>query len=136
MSKLREKSNFNLDAAEYLIAQDLYAPSVHCSYYSCFQLLKFIIQDFFGVDYDAQRNELRVNKQTSHNYVIQYIINELKQLEKKVDVRRKLIRQISQLKQLRVESDYLDIEISLEKSRQALTYANDIRSYAISNFHL
>jgi uncharacterized protein (UPF0332 family) len=134
MSKLKEKSNFNFDAAELLIARNLYAPSVHCSYYSCFQLLKFKIQDFFGVDYVTQERESKLNEQTSHVYVIQYIINKLNDFEKEIDVRRKLIRQISQLKQLRVESDYHDIEICIEKSTQAMTYAINIRSYVNSKF--
>lgn len=134
MSYLRQKSDFNIDAAKELISKQIYAPSVHCSYYSCFQLLMFIIQDFFGVDYEAQKRESKSAKQTSHNYVIHYIANQLNNFEKEVDVRRKVIRQITQLKQLRVESDYHDIEIGIEKSSQAITYAINIRSYVASKF--
>ena len=49
MSKLKEKAKFNLSAAEILQENNLFAPSIHCSYYSCFQLLKFTINDFFGI---------------------------------------------------------------------------------------
>jgi uncharacterized protein (UPF0332 family) len=136
MSYLRQKSDFNLDAAKELISKQIYAPSVHCSYYSCFQLLMYIIQDFFGVDYEAQKRESRRAKQTSHNYVIQYIANELHNLEKEIEVRKTVIRQIKQLKQLRVESDYHDIEIGFERSTKALSYADDIRSYVAANFNL
>nr|MDA3854277.1 hypothetical protein [Bacteroidales bacterium] len=70
MSKLKEKSNFNLDAAELLIVRNLYAPSVHCSYYSCFQQLKYIVKDFCGKDYETQNVEIAQSPQGSHDYVI------------------------------------------------------------------
>ena len=52
MTKLKQKSEFNFDAAKVLIDTNLYAPSVHCSYYSCFQLMKFALKDFCGINYD------------------------------------------------------------------------------------
>ncbi|MDY0280344.1 MAG: hypothetical protein RBR35_07270 [Salinivirgaceae bacterium] len=52
MSYLRQKSEFNLDAAKLLQSNSLFAPSVHCSYYSCLQLLKATIIEFFGVSYE------------------------------------------------------------------------------------
>jgi len=98
--------------------------------------MKFAINDFFGVDYEAQKRESIRAKQPSHNYVIQYIANKLNDLEKEIEVRKTVIRQIKQLKQLRVESDYHDIEIGFERSTKALSYANNIRSYVTANFNL
>ena len=54
MSKLRQESDFNIDAASALLKQNLFAPSVHCSYYSCFQFLKYTIKEFFEEDYEPQ----------------------------------------------------------------------------------
>lgn len=112
MSKLRQKSDFNLDAAKVLLEQNLFAPSVHCSYYSCFQLLKYTIHDFFGEDYEKQANNISTTKQKTHQYVINYITNKLKTLASSQES-RDFKRKINDLKQFRIESDYENIEVSM-----------------------
>ena len=102
MSKLRQKSDFNLDAAKVLLEQNLFAPSVHCSYYSCFQLLKYTIHDFFGEDYEKQANNISTTKQKTHQYVINYITNKLKTLASSQES-RDFKRKINDLKQFRIE---------------------------------
>jgi len=135
MSKLREKSNFNFSAAESLVGQSLYAPSIHCAYYSCFQLLKHTINNFCGISYEQQSKEIISLKQKSHQYVINYITNEL---NKHVDFKesKDFKRKIKDLKQFRVESDYENIEINMDKSQQAIVLANEIRTYVIKNFNV
>lgn len=135
MSKLRQKSNFNFTAAETLLNQSLYAPSVHCSYYACFQLLKFTVKDFFGIDYEKQAINISTTGQQSHQYVINYLTNELKQLAG-IDESRKFKRTITDLKQFRVESDYENIEIGSVKGNEAFIKAKEIRSYLIKNFNV
>ena len=135
MSKLKEKSNFNIQAAESLEGQSLYAPSIHCAYYSCCQLLKYTINEFCGIDYQQQAIEISSSKQQSHQYVVNYITNELK---KYVDfqVCRDFKRKIKDLKQFRIESDYENIEINTDKSQQAIGLAKEIRMYVIRNFNI
>jgi uncharacterized protein (UPF0332 family) len=135
MSYLRQKSDFNLDAAKELISKEIYAPSVHCSYYSCFQLMKFSINDFFGITYKEQSSTIASTKQSSHQYVINYILKELKEFDTRSEV-QKLSRKIKDLKQYRVDSDYEDIEVNIEKGELALSIAEEIRMYLITNFHL
>lgn len=135
MSKLKEKSNFNIDAAKALLKQESYAPSVHCSYYSCFQLLKYTIKAHCGVNYETQAVNRSIVKQKSHQYVINYITNELKKYEgfsKSQEFKRK----IKDLKQFREESDYEDIEINCEKGNNAYNRAKDMRIYIIKNFNV
>lgn len=135
MAKIKQKSDFNIDAAYKLIKQALYAPSVHCAYYSCFQLLKYTIKEFFGTDYDTQSEEIRDSnpKQSTHTYVINYIGRELAKLTD-LKTSRGFKRKINDLKQFRVESDYHNIEIDITQGTKALTKANEIREYIVSNF--
>jgi hypothetical protein len=76
MSKLKEKSEFNFDAARLLIDKYLFAPSIHCSYYSCFQLMKFTMKNYFNISYDELNRNISVDKSgeltpLSHIFLIQ-----------------------------------------------------------------
>ncbi|OIP05778.1 MAG: hypothetical protein AUJ97_00155 [Bacteroidetes bacterium CG2_30_32_10] len=135
MSKLRQKSDFNIDAASALLKQNLFAPSVHCSYYSCFQLLKHTIKNFCSIDYETQAANISATQQKTHQYVINYITNELKTLSS-VFESQDFKRKINDLKQFRVESDYENIEVSSDKGNEAFNKANEIRYYIIKNFNV
>jgi hypothetical protein len=49
---IRDHSPIYFYAAQILIDKNLYAPSVPRTYYSCFQLMKYIMNNFFGISYD------------------------------------------------------------------------------------
>lgn len=135
MSKLRQKSDFNIDAADVLLKQNLFAPSVHCSYYSCFQLIKYTIKDFFGEDYETQANNISTTQQKTHQYVINYLTNQLKSLAS-IYESRDFKRKINDLKQFRVESDYENIEVNYDKGNEAFIKAKEIRAYIIKKFNV
>lgn len=132
MSNLKQKSEFNLDAAEKLLKQTLYAPSVHCSYYSCFQLMKFTIKDFFKVSYEKQKIDTSYNTGGSHTYVIKYISSELKKIDRRDG--KDFQRKIKDLQQLRLESDYDDIQIDSSKGYLAHRKANEVRLLIMEKF--
>jgi uncharacterized protein (UPF0332 family) len=136
VSKLKEKANFNFEASKRLIELNLYAPSVHCAYYSCFQLIKFIIKDFFEKDYDKQDQEILSQNSNSHTYAINYIIYELKKNKFDIKKERDFSRQIKDLKQFRVESDYHNTEITLDKSKKAFEYAQNTRLFLQRTFQV
>lgn len=133
MSKIRQKSDFNIDAAEQLLKEACYAPSVHCSYYSCFQLLKFTIKDFFGIDYDTQSANIAISNQNTHQYVLNYLSSELRNFVS-LKESRDFKRTFKDLKQFRLESDYENIEIGSDKGNEAFDKAKEIRTYIIKNF--
>ena len=135
MSKLRQKSDFNIDAAKLLIQEAYFASSVHCSYYSCFQLMKYTIKNFFSIDYENQSIRISTSGQHSHQYVINYISGELVNFVG-AEESRKFKRTIKDLKQFRLESDYENIEVSYDKGQIALDKANEIRQYLITNFNV
>ncbi|HKJ80958.1 MAG TPA: hypothetical protein VJ954_02960 [Ignavibacteriaceae bacterium] len=134
MSKLREKSEFNIDAAQLLIDNYLYAPSVHCSYYSCFQLMKFTMNNYFGINYDELRQRISVSTSGgTHSYVTHFFNKEVRSKSGIFDY-SDFSRKIKDLKEFRESSDYDDVEITIDKSTKALQYATDIRQHIQRNF--
>jgi hypothetical protein len=124
MSYLKEKSRFNMDAAQYLQKQSLYAPSVHCSYYGCLQFLKHIVNTKAGISYDAQEDERnRLGQKTNV-----YLINKVKMMISVIDPKesRTFNNEINQLKDLRVDSDYHNVQIDSAKANNAYTKACNI----------
>lgn len=133
MSKLKEKSEFNITAAQILIDKNLYAPSVHCSYYSCFQLMKFTMKNFFGISYDELRQKISVDTTGgTHSFVVNFFNMEVR--KKGISDYSDFSRKIKDLKEFRETSDYENVEITFDKSRKAKEYAIDIRQYIKNNF--
>lgn len=134
MSKLKEKSEFNFASAQLLIDNYLYAPSVHCSYYSCFQLMKFTMNNFFDIGYDKLNTRISVSTLGgTHSYVIHFFNNAVKKKNGYFDY-RDFSRKLKDLKEFRESSDYDDVEITIDKSQKAKEYATDIRQYIQRNF--
>jgi hypothetical protein len=127
MSYLKAKSEFNKSAAELLYDNNLYAPSVHCAYYSCLQLIKFLVKDFMNVDYPDQKIESDHLKQNSHEYVIRKLLNEVHGLSRLdyIDLRRN----IYDLKSFREISDYENQIVDIDLSKKSIDKANAIRNY-------
>jgi hypothetical protein len=134
MSKLKEKSEFNIDAAQVLIDKYLFAPSVHCSYYSCFQLMKFTMNAHFGMSYDELRQKVSVNTSGgTHTYVTHFFNAEVRKKYGISDY-SDFSRKIKDLKEFRESSDYDDSEITIDNSTKALQYAKELRYYIQKNF--
>lgn len=136
MDQLKQKSEFNFLAAELLIKENLYAPSVHCSYYSCLQLIKFAIKDFFGVEYSVLSSNIANSNMNSHRYMIEFIKNGMKGKIDDVLAESDFRHNIKGLKHFREESDYQDLQINRDKSEDALRLATDIRKFLSQNLHL
>jgi hypothetical protein len=133
MSKLREKSKFNLKAAEVLIKESLHAPSVHCSYYSCFQRIKCIFPEYFNLTYDQIDSEVANHPTSEHNYLIRYLSGVIK-----TNVGDKAYRDFSNdikdLKKFRTDSDYKEIEVTSILSDKALNIAKRINTLLDETF--
>lgn len=135
MAKLKEKSNFNMLSAELLAKETYHASSVHCAYYSCFQLLKYTIKEYFEESYSEQDNQRASNGQGTHQFVINYVYNEIVSIAG-IHEGRQIKRKIDDLKQFRIESDYHDIEVDSGKSDKAINKAKEIRDYLATNFRV
>lgn len=133
MSNLENKSELNIFAAKILIENNIYPPSVHFSYYSCIQLLKFKMNVFFGVTYEQLAIDISSHsKLNTHEYIISYITEELKK-NLSVQAGQDFKRAIKELKFFRIKSDYEDLEINRPSSEKAFELAERIRNLIKEN---
>jgi len=129
MANIKLKSDENFDAAILLVSNKMYNASIHCSYYSCFQLLKYTLK-LCGINYDDQKNNYTSycnnfhgegKKLGSHDYLIQEFIK--RSANKDMPSTISINRYISYLKALRNKADYNDEIVndsdSIECSKQA-----------------
>ena len=128
LSKLFEKHNFNLDAADYLIKDSQYAPSVHCSYYGCFQLMKHKLKVIKNCSYEEI--ESNMSGSSSHTYLInelKYYLNPRNNSKIKEPKHAANFKDsIKDLKDFRQKSDYENVEISPEDAEKSLRIAKEI----------
>lgn len=117
MSNLRNKSEFNIEAAEHLDSQSIYPPVAHCAYYSCYQFMKHIwLNSMKKTDSDLAVLT-RSTTEGSHEVLINQISIYLK--SKNQDT-RSFNTEIVSLKKLRHKSDYDNVEIGSEISTKAI----------------
>jgi len=131
MAFLRAKADFNKEAADVLFQQSLYAPSVHCAYYSCFQLLKYILKTKLNKPYAQQAAEISASTGGTHAYIKSQILREIASSDRQnyTDVNRKL----GDLKLFRERADYDNVQIDIEFSEKSIRYATELRHYFMSN---
>ena len=120
MSHFKTKSIENIQAADLLIEKDLFASSIHCAYYSCFQLTKYTLKTPYNIPYDDQE----IKGSDSHNYVMNLMCNKLraKNIFYSVDYKSWM----NKLKKERKKSDYLNTIIIKEDAIFALDLAKKI----------
>jgi uncharacterized protein (UPF0332 family) len=125
MPIIANKSDFNLQAAEELIKKDLYAPSVHCSYYGCFQKMKSILSQRLSISYEKIDHAVVTSKHSEHVFIRETI---LKDLERKLNscMLRKLGTSIKSLYQFRINADYKNMEILSDTATKAMCVSNDV----------
>lgn len=125
MSKLLQKSGFNYDSAQLLIKNNYYAPSIHCYYYSCYQKLLHILYFILKKDEvfltGLQRDPK--NSKGSHEIAINEIV---KAMSRNFRDGRTFSNTINELKKLRHDADYKNVEIHFDISNKASTKAAEI----------
>ena len=121
MNFLKNKSEINFEAAELLHQNYLYPAVVHCSYYSCVQLMKHIYLFKIKKTEDNLIQETRRSRdKSSHNTLISEIHKFTEKLSLDKEDRFYFYKKISSLKNLRNKADYEDIEVDIEKSKKSL----------------
>ena len=120
MNILKDKANENLEASEYLINEEMFSPSIHCSYYSCLQLMRHILFNIYGVIESEYDERPEVKNKGSHVYSINFFRNELH--NKKISY-REFEKKIRDLKLLRKSADYKETIILSKDSAEALKIA-------------
>ncbi len=116
MSHLKTKANINDTASAFLYEKGLYAPTVHCAYYSCVQLMLYLLTTKIyqnRAEFDCKSNELKIEtKLGSHERMINLFTSYLRNNKKDGGDRewKDFNTEINQLKKLRTDSDYGDNE--------------------------
>ncbi|MFA6400466.1 MAG: hypothetical protein WCX31_02405 [Salinivirgaceae bacterium] len=122
MSNLKNKSELNFAAAELLHKQSYYPSVIHCSYYSCIQLMKHIW--LHKMNKTEQDLEMLTKSSTegSHEVLINQTGGFMK--NKSIDFRT-FNNLMGQLKKLRVIADYKDVQIDNTVSYNSITLSKD-----------
>ncbi len=126
------KSKENIESAWFLIEEGKNSSSVHCAYYSCIQVLKHIVLHIL------KKSEATIDAESkaeggSHLYLIKSVIRDLKSKGHNVV---NLNNNFFDLKDLRVISDYKDVQITASKSNTAYGIAKLIRDELILKYSI
>jgi uncharacterized protein (UPF0332 family) len=124
MPELLNKSQLNFESAKLLVDEGFYAPSVHCSYYASFQLLKNVVCFSEGIGYNdlkTELNEINSDSRKKHIGVHEFLIDlKLGDLIERENLEYDVLKHIKDLKVARARADYENSRISLSESEKAL----------------
>ena len=126
MSYLKQKSTFNISSAKELIQLSYYAPSVHCSYYGCFQFMKYTLNNYNETTYLEIENQCLNYSRGSHGYIIDNTLSILKDKIKDNREFANIKRKLKDLKTFRVKSDYLNEQILSDDAGKSLEFSEKI----------
>ena len=137
---LKEKSERSLESANLLSSNArLNNSSVHCAYYSCYQLILYYIDYHNGMNENDRRNEYDNYKKTKsskrtlglHEYWIN-VFNKILIREGKYKCKIKdisdIINKVKELKEYRSQADYSETEFD---TKQTVNIYND--AYSVIN---
>ena len=85
VSYLKNKSEINKLAADFLHKQSLYPSAIHSAYYSCLQLVKHIIFKESPKTEEEVENEIRNSGDNTHEYLINTLTQSLKNNGKEIN---------------------------------------------------
>jgi uncharacterized protein (UPF0332 family) len=121
MSKLKLKSDENLNAAQLLINHQKYNSSVHCAYYGCFQFMKSMLCHNLQINYDVQ--DAKKGKDT-HDYIFGLLLYNIDNLS----TQRKFRSSFLGLKEKRKKADYENALMDMTESLNAIEETKIIMS--------
>lgn len=113
------KAQENLKAAELLIANAMYASSIHCSYYASLQLSKRKLMESGGLSYEPADQKLKIANRT-------LIILLFSQQKNCVTDTIKYRHLMCSLKRLRKKADYQNHPISQIEATEAQKMTKEI----------
>jgi uncharacterized protein (UPF0332 family) len=126
MPELLNKSELNLNAAEYLFKKGHYATVCHPAYYSCLQLIKYKIKKNLKIDYPQQSSETSASYNgNTHVYLISKVKSEIKR-KRGIEEAKIFDREIKDLKELREKADYQNISICFSDCDRAIKKAKEL----------
>lgn len=137
MSHLLSKSGLNYKSAEFLHSKNLYCSSVHCSYYSCVQLMLHILRSDLGKtdsDIDEESRQGAKDEEGFHNWLRNTILRQF--FLKNAEAGREFNNFIGTLAGFRVKADYKNYEVKETVAKQSIDYAKVANELLESNFKI
>lgn len=125
MNNLKYKSECNISSAHLLFSKNFFAPSVHCSYYSCFQLMLHIQRSDFKKSDEEVHTGWENSKKSMHNWLCNLMKKEFALRSNELS-KRKFNKNISILRNLRVLADYENEPIEGYKAIYGINLATGI----------
>lgn len=144
MVTLKEKSDTNLKAALVLTADSTVClSSVHCSYYSCFQLVIYYLETILKIDqeerkirYERYRKGLKGTGATktlgTHEYWIQQFVKDYQNRKSSEVV--EIHRTLTLLKQARSKADYSKADFNKKQTDEIYDLARNLRIKIIKTY--
>ncbi|PLX00060.1 MAG: hypothetical protein C0594_16150 [Marinilabiliales bacterium] len=133
MSHLKNKSNLSLKAAKHLESNtNYYNSTVHCAYYSCLQMTKYILEKEYQLQGELQANQGR----GSHDYMLKRMRGIIKDNKGKRFNAIDYYENCTELKTLRVNADYNNIEILETNAQEAIKFADEVIRILTNNFSI
>lgn len=131
---LKQKSEDNLKAANLLVngVEPYCCSSIHCSYYSVIQLMKYILCSKCAIDYDKQDEEKSSLKLGTHVYVFNKIFELTPNFTHSEEDIHKIYKNFEKLKKYRIESDYKNLMTTKSLSLTGLRLSNELNNLLIS----
>lgn len=130
---LLEKSKESIESAWFLIGEGKNASSIHCSYYSCIQIIRHILLHVHKKTEATIKVESKAFSGGSHEYLIDCVV---KDLNKRGYNTSRLYTNLYLLKRMRTEADYLDINITPVNSNRAFRVADMSRNELITQYKI
>ena len=119
MNVIKNKSEKNI-----LQDKGFYAPAVHCLYYSCFQLVFYILIAKLGKEKSNLVSKVSQSKWGGHKVYLDELYSDL--IEKNRRDHSRFQNLYNQLKKYRIEADYEDLDIDISKYRKSHELMTDI----------
>lgn len=128
---LLKKSEQNIEAAELLISNKFYASSVHCSYYSCLQLMTYIV-----LTEDVMTESQLEKSKRSHEDLITITYDFLRERTDDFYESRQIKNKISDAKGSRKRADYQNSEIDLVMSEKVFKEMKEVNAKLVKIFKI
>lgn len=141
MSEYLTKSLNNFESAELLIINNRYSSSIHCVYYSTYQIILYIIKYKLNSEWDSFQEKKyadslnnKNSKEESHNLTISFIKENITTTNEVFG--RLFDSKIGILKRHRHAADYKEDAIDTRTATNSLDLSKKINAELIKHFDL
>ena len=132
MPIVKAKSLENITAANLLVKHGMFAASVHCSYYSGFQLSKYVLSQYCAITYKKQEDESR--GMDSHFFVSNKVSDDLSKKNRFYSIDYNSY--FGTLKMLRKKADYSNKIIKDKDAEKAIEVAKKLTELLTEKYNI